>query len=392
MNRKNTTIIQRYIKGCTSLCLLFFLLPLSAVAQTVKPIAVSNETPYIDHITLKPDSKDMDLMVKFAFNEKDNSLTMSLISYRSLFVFREDARYKEVIKGRTLQPEKFPYVVTADEGQKFKLTSDYRRSIVKPRKKHIFKRWYSYQGLVPAPTEYQMVNDYIEQKFDIKGQLNNVSITLREVFLMDQDSKQENRYWIVFGKDLNTEYQITIQRNPCFGQEAVLDNAQKSLDAIKKSYKSLKSKYGKGTVSSEDGKKAFDELKSTLTAQYQPTNDSSACADIQQCFEQYNLYADSLASLKVNVVTPADASEHVMGSKGSEANAKIVLANARLIDNKVAQWLNSQDTMERMDIISTCRNIIKDTKMIISTLSATEWRETIKVFNNAEQYFKKTCR
>jgi hypothetical protein len=96
--------------------------------------------------------------------------------------------------------------------------------------------------------------------------------------------------------------------------------------------------------------------------------------------------------MKVSITTPVEASEKIMGSKGSEANAKIVLSNARAIDMKVAMWLNSKDPTERMDIIATCQSIIKDTRLIISTLPAAQYKEAIKLFNNAEQYFKKTCR
>ena len=212
--------------------------------------------------------------------------------------------------------------------------------------------------------------------------------------LMDATRQKgiNTQYEIGFGKDLDTEYQITIQRNPCFGLEKDMESAKKSLEAVKKSYKSLKAKYGKGIVSSEEGMKAFNDLKATLTAQFQQINDSSACPDIQQCYTQYNLYADSLTSIKVSIAAPAESSEKLLGTKGSEANAKIVLANSRLIDNKVALWLNSRDPSERQDIEETCQSIIKDTKLIISTLPAGHFKETIKVFNQAEQYFKKTCR
>jgi hypothetical protein len=49
-------------------------------AQTVRTISVAQGKSYTDHISLKPDSKDMDLMVKFVFNEDANTLTVTLIS------------------------------------------------------------------------------------------------------------------------------------------------------------------------------------------------------------------------------------------------------------------------------------------------------------------------
>ena len=171
-----------------------------------------------------------------------------------------------------------------------------------------------------------------------------------------------------------------------------MDAAQKALDAVKKSYGNMKKKYGKGVVSSEEGKKAFDELKATLTAQFQHNNDSSACPIIQNSIEQYNLLADSLANMKVGIEVAATATEKVMGGKVNEANEKIVLTNARQLDSKVARWLISRDANERTDLIMECQDIIKDTKLIINTLSPSQSSTTIKIFRQAEQYFNKTCR
>jgi hypothetical protein len=363
-------------------------------AKTVKTITVADGTPFTDHIAMATDATDKDLMVKFVFDESANTLTISVLSYRMLFVFWESTPYKGIIRRRWIHTDRLPYVVTAEEGQHFRLTKPLRNALPQPYKKHVFKKWIEYEGLQPQEKELKMLNDYIDQTFDIQNKRNNVTIRLRDIMLMDATRQKgiNTRYEIGFGKDLNTEYQITIQRNPCFGLEKEKESAQKSLEAVEKSYKSIKSKYGKGTVGSENGKKAFDELKATLTAQFQHVNDSSACPDIQRCYEQYNLYADSLASMKVSITTPVEASEKIMGSKGSEANAKIVLSNARAIDMKVAMWLNSKDPTERMDIIATCQSIIKDTRLIISTLPAAQYKEAIKLFNNAEQYFKKTCR
>lgn len=363
-------------------------------AKTVKTITVSDSVPFTDHIAMATDATDKDLMVKFVFDEKKNTLTVSVLSFRMLFVFWESTPYKGVVSRRWIHTDRLPYVVTAEEGQQFRLTKPFRNSLTHPYKKHVFKKWIEYEGLQPQEKELKMLNDYIDQTFDIQNKRNNVTIRLRDVMLMDATRQKgiNTRYEIGFGKDLDTEYQITIQRNPCFGLEKEIESATKSLEAIKKSYKSLKAKYGKGTVNSDEGQKAFAELKATLTAQFQQINDSSACPDIQQFYTQYNLYADSLANMKVSIAAPAESSEKVLGAKGSEANAKIVLTNSRLLDNKVALWLNSRDPLERQDIVATCQSIIKDTKLIISTLPSAQYKETIKVFNNAEQYFKKTCR
>ena len=86
--------------GCLSM------LCMHSWAQSVKEITVSQGVPFTDHISLKDDTKDMDLMAKFVFDEKTNTLSVSLISYRDLFVFQTDTPYGQAIKGRKMKPEK----------------------------------------------------------------------------------------------------------------------------------------------------------------------------------------------------------------------------------------------------------------------------------------------
>lgn len=369
------------------------MLAITLHGKTVKTITVADGIPFTDHIAMATDATDKDLMVKFVFDESSNTLTISVLSYRMLFVFWESTPYKGVIRRRWIHTDRLPYVVTAEEGQRFRLSKPLRNALPKPYKKHIFKKWIGYDGLQPQEKELKMLNDYIEQTFDIQNKRSNVTVTLRDIMLMEatKQKKLNTCYTIDFGKDLNTEYQITIQRNPCFGLNQEKEAAQKAKEAVKKSFNSLKQKYGDGIVSSAEAKKTFEELKSMLTAQFQHNNDSSACPVIQDYIDQYNLLADSLAAMTVNIEM-VKAQEKILGSKGNEANEKIVLSNARQIDSKVAHWLNSRDASERADIISECQSIIKDTKLIINTLSQTESNEAIRLFRHAEQYFNKTCK
>ena len=363
--------------------------------KSVKTITVANDQPYTDHIALAKDATDKDIMVKFQFDEDKNTLTVSVVSYRTLFVFWDDTRYKNVVKRRWIRTDRLPYIAQSEEGQRFRLSKELCKQLPKPKKQYIFKKWMTYEGLQPQEKEIKMVNSFIEQTFDIQNKRNNVKLTINEVMLLDLVKQRgtKSEYAISFGNNLDTEYQVTIERNPCFGMEKETETAQKALDAVTKSYKSLKKKYGKGIVSSADGQKAFDDLKATLTAQYQHNNDSSACPTIQEYTEQYNLIVDSLVGMKVRVEAPtATTVEKVLGTKGSEANGKIVLSNARLIDSKVARWLSSRDTLERADIVRECQSIIKDTQLLINGLPLDKWSETIKIFRQAEKYFNKTCR
>ena len=75
-------------------------------------------------------------------------------------------------------------------------------------------------------------------------------------------------------------------------------------------------------------------------------------------------------------------------------NTKVVLSNARQIDQYVARWLRSNDEVERNDLKTQCQAIIKDTNLIIATGSTqtTEERKAINIFRQAERYFNKTCK
>ena len=383
---------------------LLALLPATMVAQTskesvqtVKAITVAQDEPYTDHIMLTNDVKDKDLMVKFVFNEDKNTLTVSLISYRRLFVFWDDTRYKGVFSGSgKLHVDKLPFIITSNPADRFRLSKSYRKSLPKPYKKHIFKKWIEYEGLQPVDKERNMVNDFIEQSFDIQNKRTNVVVRLRDLLLMDETGKKgsSSRYELSNGKDLNISYQITIQRNPCFGQEEELAAASKSLTAITTSYKNFKKKYSKGKVTSDESLKLFKEMKSVLTSQFTKNTDISACQDIQKLRNQYNMTVDSINNMNVKIETPTEATTSIMGAKGRAMNTKVVLSNARQIDQIVARWLRSRDEVEREDLKKQCQGIIKDTNVIISTGSTqtAEERNAISIFRQAEKYFNKSCK
>lgn len=366
-------------------------------AQTVKNITVSQTESYTDHLSMKNDSKDMDLMVKFVFNEEMNTLTVSVISYRTLFVFWDNTRYKGVIKSRKIHPDKLPYVVSNNTSDHFKLTNSFCNSLPQPHHKYIFKKWVEVDGIQPVDNEIKMVNDYIEQTFNIQGKRSNVTVTLHDVMLMDLvKQKGLSRYYeIPYGKDLNTKYQVTIQRNPCFGHDEEVSAAQNSLAAIQKSYAAFKKTYSSGKVSDEGALKTFKDLQATLVAQFPKNTDSSACPDIQQARDQYNFIADSIQNLKVVMeTTSADVLAALGGEEGKALNAKLILSNARQLDNTVALWLVSKDDTERADLVEQGRDLIKDTSAMIGGGHGRtpEEQNAVSLFRKAEQYFNKVCK
>ena len=378
-------IIQRLFLLLAASCLTH-----SLAAQTVKTISVSNEASYTDHISLGEDSRDMDVMIKFVFDEPQNTLTVSLLSYRSLFVFREATRYASVVRCHRLHPDLLPYLAEADQGSRFKMSKPLRKSIPEPRKDYVFKRWIEYEGLQPVPTDYKMVNDYIEQGFDILQKRNTVTVTLRDLYLLEPVSGKSDVYELLQGRDLNTRYQIEILRNPCFGMEEEIGTARGVLEEIRTAFAAFKKTYGSGTVPNEEGLKIFGETRRVLLTQFPPRKNLSECTDLRSLTDQYNQYVDSIAAMNCKV----RVDDAVASDGGKELDTKMIYSQARQIDKAVARWLVSKDEFERGDLVEQCKQIIQDVSAVISQrrYSAPEEQRAIRVFNQAVRYFKETCR
>lgn len=387
MKRYNNNMGKRLVISA----LLFHFFTFSLLAQTVKNIAVCQEQSYTDHISLEGDVTDKDIMVKFVFDEAANQLTVSLISHRMIFVFREDVRFKPLIKGRKIRPDMLPYVVTYDPSEQYRISKLFNATVPKPRKQYVFHRWIDYEGLQPAPQEYAMVNDYISQTFDILNKRNSVVVRLRDIMLMNDVSKHLNkrRFEIPFGRDLYTEYHVEIQRNPCFGMDEDIASAKAALDGIRKSYQNLHKRFGNGTVDSQESMTAFENLKEQLAEQYPHKNIQSPCPDIQQIWDSYNAYTDSISLVTCRVVSSGSMSRIA----GDGVNARMLLTRARQIDAAVSRYLLSTDPIERRDIILQTENIIKTVHTTIDNqgIYTAEQRQALSVFREAERYFRNNC-
>lgn len=363
---------------------------LTASAQTVRTITVSAKEPYTDHISMEQDASDKDLMVKFVFDEATNQLTVNLISYRNLFVFRDNVRYKPTIKGRTIRPDMLPYVVTFDPKEKYLLSKLFKSTVPQPRKKFVFSRWIEYDHLQPAPQEYQMVNDFITQTFDIQKKSTQVSVTLRDVMLMDDISKtpDKKRYEISYGRDLYLQYQITIQRDPCFGLDEDIAAAKSALQAVNKAYTSFKAKFGSGKVPSKASQTVFQEMKALLAEQYPIKHVESPCPDVQQTWDSYNHVVDSIAAMQCVV-----SGEGGAGAGGEGISAKLLLSKARQLDAAVSRWLISNDPIERRDIIRQCESTIQSVNASVKEqgVRTAEQQHALSVFREAVQYYHSKC-
>ena len=321
----------------------------SLMAQAEKDIVVSYKGPYTDHIALGQDSRDTDIILKLRYDQALNTLTASIISYRTLFVFRDRTRYGAVTNffGRVI-PEKFPYVVNAEDGTRFKFSRELKKSIREKRSKHIFNNWIEYTGLQPRATEYNMVNDYIEQVFEILPGSAQTSLTLRDIYLLEDGE-------ILCGKDLQTRYNITLEKDPCFGKEEELAEAGTTLENLLQNYNTLKATANGGEADSQESADLFLGLKEAVVAQFPRKDIRSECPAVQNIWDRYNEVVDSLSVLK-SVYTPV--------KKG--VNVQVIFINIRELDENVSKWLLTDDPIEKRDLAAQNEEIIKDMENLVA--------------------------
>lgn len=354
----------------------------------VKEIAVSQGTSFTDHIALAPDSRDTDVMVKFIFDESKNALKVCVLSYRNLFVFREASAYKKVIRGRRLRPELLPYEAASDEGVRYYLSKGLRKEIPSPRRSHVFPRWIEYDGLLPAPTDYKMVNDYIEQEFQIVGQRNYVTVTVHEVYLMEPDG---GRYELLPGRNVETKYHIQIKRNPCFGLDKEIQMARSLKEEVKQTYQNFHQAYADGKVGTAEALKTFEQTQKVLLTQYPVKNDVSRCPDLESAIQQYNQYVDSIRNLSCKLVVPQDPAAW---DDQKELDTKMIYSQVRQMDSAVSRWLVTKDQLERKDLVKQCKSIIEEVSAMIGRhrITTAEEQKAVTAFRQAEDYFRKTCK
>jgi len=207
------------------------------------------------------------------------------------------------------------------------------------------------------------------------------------------EKKNYNLYEIPFGRDVNIEYHVTIQRNPCLGFDEELASVKKALDGVTNSYKTLRKNYGSGKVGSEESLKIFEDLKKNFMEQFPKKDEKSPCPDVTSVLGQYNLYVDSISAIRCVVESSNIEAGGKMNKELSEDNAKMIISKARQIDNVVSRWLVSVDEMQRRDLVKRGQSLIDSLNELIGehTGNTPQMKQAISMFRSAEQYFINTC-
>ena len=387
MNKDLQTTMKRYIYYIAAVLIniLCCLCPLKA--QNPKTVTVAFGRSYAESISLKKDARDMDMILKIVFDEPSNSLTVSLVSYRSLFVFNENVRYKQVIRRGKLRPDQFPYVVESAPDMKYKLTDELKKQIPGCNKKFVFQRWLNYDGLRPHPTDYKMENDYIEQKFDIADMDTLVFISLHDIFVMEPSVKKRNRYDVLHFARLDRTYNIRIERNPCLGKETEIEAARLSVEAVRTGYENLHQRYVSDDNINKESVQVLEEMRQLLVQQFPKRTDTYLCPTINAYIRDYNNYVDSIHFLNDILISIKNERPEM------PLSAERIMGIAKIIDRSVIRWLTTTDVMEKEDLVKRCRTLLDEVNQHLYTdvKLNVEQQAAVDVFLKAERYFKVTC-
>ena len=79
---------------------------------------------------------------------------------------------------------------------------------------------------------------------------------------------------------------------------------------------------------------------------------------------------------------------------GKGLDTKTIYSQARQLDKAVSRYLVSKDDLERQDLVDQCREIVEDVGAMIQRHPpvTAEEQKAVKMYRQAEAYFKKTCK
>lgn len=387
-----------------------------------KTAVVSEENPYREKLQFPFDDKGLDLNVALSFNETDNILTLCVSGSRQLMVFRQDTYYgkvfsKSMMGQRTLDPKKLPYPVLIQPNLKITLSNNVWKSFRKKRVQHLFNNWLvgvspELEAITPSTTtqdtpEATLIVDSIVQRFKVDPKATKASFTLRNFLVADKDGlptlpspiqlKREKQsaaslnYQIVYENDLNLTFNVKLQRNPCFGQDSLIALFDKRVSEIKKAYENLHEACPTGIVNSEQERGVFNQHRKFLQSQFPCMADSSACTTLQDAYNRYNAYVDSIKNAPCVYVKPQqEQGKDADGVPNIGVRASYILECAHRLDNIVSQIMVSRDAVQIHDLIDSGNSIVVIVTKAVHDkgLINAEQKSAYEVFQKARSYFR----
>lgn len=404
-----TVCIALLVQGCTTKQKTTYEIP------EPKAAGISAGRPYEEKLQLPFDDRGMDVNVDIAFDEAENLLTLTLTGSRPLMAFRSETAYANVfrhplLRQRQFLPGKLPYPVLVQPETKITLSKQVWKGFNKKRSKHIFNPLIGSTSPELQPLGQSSENTAaatllsrsVTQYFRVDPKATKASLTLRNLLVAERNGMpspaaqlkrnqgRKQRYRIVYDKDLNLTYNLTLQRDPCFGTDSLLAAVRTKIESVKQAYANLHDACPDGTVSSEQEQGVFNQHRSFLLSQFASIADSCACPALQQAYAEYNGYVKAIRQLPCVYVKPLpEPGKDELGMPNIGVKASYILDTAHRLDNIVSQILVSHDTAQIHDLTNTAGSLIETLMKAVRErgLTSDEQRDAYTEFLKARSYF-----
>lgn len=387
------------------LCLFMACCAALAQAQETRNVRVSADKPYQDKILIAFDDKGLELDLTLAFDEAANKLVLTMSGNRDLMALSRDISYKDVfhhpfLGKRQLHAEKLQYKVLVEPNSRYYLRKSVYKSYRKNRRHHLVNAWVepdstSLTFALPAVADSfripELCQRVLAERFDVIPGASDVALRLRNIMVVDElkASHDKREYEIVLDHDLDLTFRITLVRNPCHGQEEVLEAVNVRLIEVREAYQKLHRICPSGKAGTAEEVEVFKQHQEFLLSKFQPIEATSSCADVNMARDNYNNYVDSITSLRCAV--PVELTEEGSMLYGTGISPEALIQAARQLDKLVAQNLVAKNEMERRDIYFMGRDIINVTKQGVEEkgIYNEEQRRAYGIFDTASKYFFK---
>jgi len=373
-----------------------------AVAQNVKEVTVSSSTSFDEPIEIACDEKGLTMNVRMYYDEDNDILSLSLVPNRPVIFYRQDVIYKGVFSsGRKMKTERFPYPVQVAPASKIKLQKTVYKQYPKKRKNHIYNRWIGNVSsgmteLNPIITEAGeavplITADSLFLRFKVDASLTKATFKIRNVQTVDLISKQKNgktKYSISGEADLNTTFNITLQRDPCHGMSALLAAVSNRINEISKAYHNLLQACPDGVALSDEECAIFNEHRKFLEAQFPVLNIDTDCPDVRSACETYNSFIDSIQNAPCNVLPPTDAVNDLFAEEGRVSTDVLVNAS-RSLNSLALRMLVVVDNVEQRDLYYQGEQLIEEIQNLVkhNGVSGEDRERALKLLSEAVDFW-----
>lgn len=361
---------------------------------------VQRDSIYEDQVQLPVDDEGLDMTVNVSFDEGSNQLLVVVKSSRPMIVFSESTTIKSAfshhlftgLTGRSLKPQLLRFPTLVEPKSKYKLAKTCYKTFAKKRSHHMFNRWiYGSAKTVAIPGKVQkFVTDSLSQVFQLPDSARDARFTIRNICLVSQKTRKGKGpvYTIVADADVNRTYNITIKRDPCYGKEALIAEADTLLQRFSDNFNKFSEQYKTRIVSTNESYEIFEHHRDLILQQFQRQGETSDCSEIQGRRDKYNALFDSLAVM--DCALEIDSS---MFNLAAGVSTAFVLQRAKYIDQNTALWHYSTDATQRRDLVRENKHFIAEVydAIVADGILTEEQRKAVALFKRAEEYFYKVC-